>query len=133
MGGVCVRVQENPSPNNKPSSEPSRSGKQHELPIHLLPPEAKTIRAQPKRRTFSDLYKLFKYEFSEELKTIRAYPVSEIWEYFEKGEVLGKGGYGEVVVVQRKAERALEIPDLEIPTDQKFAMKTMPQIRKGKI
>jgi hypothetical protein len=138
MGGVCARPQEEVHP-IKPSSEPSRSGKQHELPIHLLPPEAKTILANPDKpklkKSLSDLYKMCKLEFADQLKAIGVYPVKDIWDFFEKGEVLGKGGYGEVIVVQKKSAEKLGGDSFEIKQIEscvlKFAMKTMPQIRKG--
>lgn len=86
-------------------------------------------------RSFSTMYKAMKVPYREELKKLGAYPVENIWEFFEKGEVLGKGGYGEVVIVTRKPFNSQKMPfDIkEIPPNgQKYAMKSVAHVRKEK-
>jgi hypothetical protein len=136
MGGVCVKASAEDPP-VKSNSELSKSSKQHELPIHLLPPEPFNKAAtatKPKRRSaqIADLYKNCKLEFVDQLKAIGAYPVVDVWNIFKQGEILGKGGYGEVTVVQKKPISEIDIWQIANCED-KFAMKTIPQIRKGKI
>jgi calcium-dependent protein kinase len=71
----------------------------------------------------------------DKLFSLGTYPIDNIFHHFTRGDVLGKGGYGEVVVVSKKEIKDMEKP-LEIKEisncETKFAMKSINQMRKDK-
>jgi hypothetical protein len=148
MGGVCGKEDhptvdnDAPVPPKKVESPTSPTGDPHQhsqqqTRASFLSNKPAPGAAPPAKhhRTLTDLYKHCKYPNADQLKALGTYPVADIFDHFIRGEVLGKGGYGEVVVVQKKPldqmDDQIEIKEIE-NCEEKFAMKSITQIRKGK-
>eukprot|EP00475_Leptophrys_vorax_P044222 TRINITY_DN8775_c0_g1_i1.p1 TRINITY_DN8775_c0_g1~~TRINITY_DN8775_c0_g1_i1.p1 ORF type:complete len:629 (-),score=164.99 TRINITY_DN8775_c0_g1_i1:130-2016(-) len=130
------------SPSEKPTqghSSPQPNSQQNRSSFlaanKTASPQAGSKHHKTHHRTLTDLYKHCKYQNADQLKALGTYPVADIWDHFIRGEVLGKGGYGEVVIVQKKSldqmDDQIEIKEID-NSEEKFAMKSITQIRKEK-
>ena len=87
-----------------------------------------------KEPSLGSLFKKYpSYENASGLAALGTWPVADVLDYFDKGDILGKGGYGEVFIVSKKDRSRMANPLSlrDVPDAGKFAMKSIAKMRKG--